>query len=131
MIDLELPKNIQLDLHFDIDELYKNFLNLKSKNILSFIFILLYKNPFRINFFNSKFLYNILFFLSLFIQYIFFINNINYLSISPKTKSKVPIIVTKSAKNKPLLKKFNPYKWEKPGAFNLHLDGIFVPLETK
>ena len=73
--------------------------------------MLLYKNPFNINFFNSRLLNNNLIFLSLFTQYIFFMNNINYyLSISPNTKSKVPIIVTKSAKNNPLLKKFNPYK---------------------
>lgn len=105
-----------------MEELKVNFLNLKSKkSFLSKIEVSLYNKLFNTIFLISYFKKINLIFLSLFIQFIDFNSNINYLSISPKTKSKVPITVTKSAKNNPLVIKFKPCKCEKPGALILHL----------
>lgn len=54
-----------------------------------------------------------------------------YLSISPKTISKVPIIVTTSATKCFFDKKSNACKCAKPGVRILHLYGLFVPSATK
>jgi hypothetical protein len=53
-----------------------------------------------------------------------------YRSISPSTKSWVPIDVTESAKYNPLTESFNPCKCKKPGAFVRRLKGLLVPFDT-